>query len=180
MKQQKFNKFDPSQTEAYLTRMHLSGQALKQVSSWSGKMEFSSCKPEEMVYRIDVYQPSKKEVGFFPEYDDHYLSFFRDASWEMVCGMSPYVVWRKPAAAVDLPDESLLYNDRDSIYQYQKKIVRYRILSTFIIPCLSLPSVLRIFEWRWQEFAWSGTILLIWLAFVAYQLWTLYRLKKEL
>ncbi|MEX5397297.1 DUF2812 domain-containing protein [Streptococcus sp. ZJ93] len=182
MKQQKFNKFNPSQTEKHLSQMHLSGQALKQVSSWSGKMEFVACPSEAMFYRIDVYQPSKKEVGFFPEYDAHYLSFFQDAGWEMVCGVSPYVVWRKPASAVELPDESLLYNDRDSIYQYQKKIVRYRILTTFIIPWLSLSnsSAWRIAEWKWQQFAWNGTILLIWIGFVAWQLWKLHRLKEEL
>lgn len=182
MKKQKFNKFNPSQTEEYLGQMHLAGQALKQVSSWSGKMEFVICKPAEMLYRIDVYQPSKKEVGFFPEYDAHYLSFFQDAGWEMVCGVSPYVIWRKPVATVDFPDEALLYNDRDSIYAYQKKIVTYRILSTAILPWIGLAnrSVWRIAEWKWQQVVWNGMILLIWLGFVAYQLWKLSRLKKEL
>ncbi|MGT2715222.1 DUF2812 domain-containing protein [Streptococcus respiraculi] len=182
MKQQKFNKCDPSQTEKYLGQMHLAGQALKQVSSWSGKMEFVACPSEEMLYRIDVYQPSKKEVGFFPEYDAHYLSFFQDVGWEMVCGVSPYVVWRKPVAAVGNPDEALLYNDSSSIYAYQKKIVTNRILSTAILPWISLAnsSIWRIAEWKWQQFAWNGMMLLIWLSFVAYQLCTLYRLKKEL
>ncbi|MBF0778797.1 DUF2812 domain-containing protein [Streptococcus cuniculi] len=178
MKRQKFNKFSPSQMEVYFYRMHLSGQAVKQVSSWSGRVEFVACKPEEMVYRLDFYQPSKKEVGFFPEYDDHYLSFFQDTGWEMVCAVSPYVVWRKPVEAVSLPDEALLYNDRESLYQYQKKLVTYRILSTAIFPLLAL--TWRITEWKWQHIAWNGMILLVWLGFVGYQGWTLSQLKKEL
>ncbi|MGT2800392.1 DUF2812 domain-containing protein [Streptococcus marmotae] len=116
MKQQRFKAFQLNQMEEYLGQMHLAGQALQQVSSWSGKMEFVACPSEEMHYQIDVYQPSKKETGFFPEYDTHYLSFFQDAGWEMVCGVSPYVIWCKPVAAVGTPDEALLYNDRSSIY----------------------------------------------------------------
>ncbi|MTB63734.1 hypothetical protein GGG87_01745 [Streptococcus sp. zg-86] len=147
MKQQRFKAFQPNQMEEYLKQMHQSGQALKEVFPWSGKMVFFPCKSEEMV-----------------------------------CGVSPYVVWRKPVAAVGTPDEALLYNDRSSIYAYQKRIVTNRILSTAILPWISLAnsSIWRIAEWKWQQFAWNGMMLLIWLSFVAYQLCTLYRLKKEL
>lgn len=181
MKKQKFNRFKPIQMEAYFSRMQRSGQALKQVSPWSGTIEFVSCKPENMIYRLDFYQPSKKEIGFFPEYDHHYLTLFQDAGWEMVCGASPYVIWRKPVSTVDSPDESLLYNDREGVYQHYKRLVTYRVLSSIIVSWFSLAtaSIWQIAEWKWYQFVWQGLILLVWLAFVAYQLWMLDQWKKE-
>lgn len=176
----KFNPFKPEQMEEYLSQMHQSGQALQSISPWAKKMTFVPCQAKEMVYRLDIYQPSKKEMGFFPEYDAHYRSYFEDEGWEMVTGAYPYVIWRKPAHGITHADDLLLYNTREDRYHYQKKLVFHRIRLTLLCLLPSFFPVLLDSEfWNWPKNLYSGVLLCVMLGGLSYQLFCLYRLKKK-
>ncbi|TCD45729.1 DUF2812 domain-containing protein [Streptococcus sp. X16XC17] len=63
MKKIRFNPLRPQQMEKLLMQQHKNGQALKEISPFTGKMVFVPCQPEDVVYRLDFYQAPNKWVG---------------------------------------------------------------------------------------------------------------------
>lgn len=176
MKEKMFNALYPERILTYLEEQHHQGYALKEISPFTGNVTFKECQPARVVYRMDVYQPSHSEAGFFPEYDHIYLQYFQDAGWEMVCGVAPYVIFRKPVTDETKGAELELYSDRDTVYDYQKKIVWKRCL-VFAVPVMtSIPNFLLNSQKSLGSWLFEGALLLAWLSYVC---WQFYRLKKE-
>lgn len=96
--------------------MHQSGQALKRVSPFSGKMTFTICPPEDVVYKVDVYKSRSQWEYFSPEYKHDYRQLYEASGWEMVGAINPYVIFRKSASQAQSPEDLELYSDEESRY----------------------------------------------------------------
>lgn len=116
-----FRYFDVSEVEdeeEYLTLMHRDGWKLTKTGNF-GLYRFESCKPENVVYRIDFNPAASADR-------ENYLQMYRDYGWECVSRAEDTFYFRKSANAAS-PKENEIFSDRESRLAMMQTIVRKQL-----------------------------------------------------
>ena len=118
-----FSIFNYEKEQAYLRKMHNAGWKLRHIS-WLNIYTFEACEPEDVVYQLD-YNPQADMDKV------EYLQMFKDCGWEYIQDYVQYSYFRKPASAMEGPEE--IFCDDDSRAQMLLRIFKRRYLPSAII-----------------------------------------------
>lgn len=83
-----FEPFDYRASETFLERMALKGYRLESISGYLAG--FSSCEPEERMYRVGIYEEDLSENG--QKKRQNYLNRWTNAGWEF-CAQNDYLYY---------------------------------------------------------------------------------------
>jgi hypothetical protein len=116
-----FRYFDLSEVEDeedYLSRMHRDGWKLTKAGSF-GYYQFESCKPEDVVYRMDFNPDASADR-------ENYLQMYEDYGWECAARVSDTFYFRKTADAAS-PESNEIFSDSESRLAMMNTIIRKQL-----------------------------------------------------
>lgn len=118
-----FSIFNYEKEQEYLRKMHNAGWKLRHIS-WLNIYTFEACEPEDVVYQLDYNPQADMDKA-------EYLQMFEDCGWEYIQDYVQYSYFRKPASAMEGPEE--IFCDDDSRAQMLLRIFKRRYLPSAII-----------------------------------------------
>lgn len=118
-----FSIFAYEKEQAYLRKMHNAGWKLRRISGLN-LYTFEVCAPEDVIYQLDYNPQTDMDKA-------EYLQMFEDCGWEYIQDYAQYSYFRKPASAMEGPEE--IFCDDDSRAQMLLRIFKHRYLPFAII-----------------------------------------------
>lgn len=118
-----FSIFNYEKEQTYLRKMHNGGWKLRHVSML-GIYTFDACAPEDVVYQLDYNPQADMDKA-------EYLQMFKDCGWEYIQNCAEYSYFRKPASAMQGPEE--IFCDDDSRAQMLLRVFKRQYLPLAII-----------------------------------------------